>query len=181
VSFDENLLPQSRKCAESILVLKKINFPFFNRYSIPDRKVRASIHISEKYKCVYVVTPKVACSTVLRTMQIFEVDGDDSRLAKSPHDHKNSPMKRLPIFSLSDGPLEDDGYYKFSFVRNPFTRVASAFLNKFNVEHPKRPTYMRKLGLARDAELTFLEFLHKLSEIDPRTHNKHWMPLTLVM
>jgi hypothetical protein len=114
-------------------------------------------------------------------MQIFEVDGDDSRLAKSPHDHKNSPMKRLPIFSLSDGPLEDDGYYKFSFVRNPFTRVASAFLNKFNVEHPKRPTYMRKLGLARDAELAFLEFLHKLSEIDPRTHNKHWMPLTLVM
>lgn len=157
-------------------------FSIFNQFSIPRRKVRASVHISEKFKCVYVVTPKVACSTVLKAMHFFEVDGDETLLPENPHIHKSSPMAKLPLFNFSShSPLTDASYFRFSFVRNPYTRVTSAFLNKFNINHPKRARYMGKLGLPPDRELSFLEFLRIVSETDPGRLNKHWMPLSLVL
>jgi hypothetical protein len=115
-------------------------------------------------------------------MHLHEIDGDETRLAPHAHDREFSPLAKLSAFNFSSSnPLEDNDYYRFSFVRNPYTRVLSAFLDRLGPNNPIRHRYMRKLGLPADADLSFMEFLKIISESNPRRHNKHWMPLTLVM
>ena len=170
-------------CADvPVPVARHMFSPNFNRYSIPRRKLRAAVQISKKFNCVYVVTPKVACSTVLKAMQYFEVDEDTRRLPTTPHEHHESPLAKISKFPFgTDGALSDDSYYRFSFVRNPYTRVTSSFLDRFSPDNPIRQHYVKKLGYKGDEELTFLNFLHLVKNSKPGRLNKHWMPLSLLL
>ena len=115
-------------------------------------------------------------------MQLFEVDGDCSQLGETPHKRAFSPLDGVPMLALSaDQVLYDDQFFRFSFARNPYTRVTSAYLHKFSDTHPKRAHYMKRLGLRNDVEISFLKFLRIVSETNPGKLNKHWMPLSLLM
>ena len=143
--------------------------------------MRANVHISEKFNCIYVQTQKVACTTILKTMQIQEAGGETPHLTASPHKREFSLLAQIPLFALtSRDPLLEGSYFRFSFVRNPYTRVVSAFLDRLGSKQPLRNRYIKKLGLPENSELPFLDFLKILNESDPRRMNKHWMPLTLL-
>jgi glycosyltransferase involved in cell wall biosynthesis/predicted O-methyltransferase YrrM len=70
--------------------------------------------------------------------------------------------------------------YAFCVVRNPFSRIASAFLDKF-VQSKPLPKYAEQLmneysfGKTFD-EWTFSDFISSLIESDLNTFNEHWMP-----
>ena len=75
--------------------------------------------INTKRKFVWIWVPKNAGSTIYRKMREYEVE------AGTPGDH--TPLSAL---NMAYGPLDD--YYKWAFVRNPYTRLASAYFHVIN-------------------------------------------------
>ena len=90
------------------------------------------MNISVRHKFLYCSTPKVACSSILLTLQRFELQ--DSALAHDPwgevHYREFSPLLtplQVPNFWKW---MRDTGTFKFCFVRNPYDRLLSAYLDK---------------------------------------------------
>lgn len=112
--------------------------------------------LSEKYKFVYYEIQKCASETM---REYF--------LGTT---RKNSTRNQYGAVRLSGGrskaaPYENGDYYAFTFVRNPWERVVSAWLSKFVHYHdPKHPD----LPGIRDPELSlqttfeeYVRFIHK--------------------
>ena len=77
-------------------------------------------------------------------------------------------------------------YYKFTFVREPISRLVSAFLNKFR----EIPDFQRRHGVeiirkyrknppqfTQGDDVTFEEFVRSLLDKLPEKFNEHWMPI----
>ena len=67
-----------------------------------------------------------------------------------------------------------DKYFRFCFVRNPFTRVLSCYLDKFYGE--RRRHYLSKIGVNDRDEISFREFLLRLKYSRNLYRNPHWAP-----
>ncbi len=140
------------------------------------------VNCSKKHKFVYVETPKVACSTIKRVLQLIEVDGDQSRLPKNVHDRGNSPL--ATPFNIGVDPdrlFSGDEYFRFAFVRNPYTRILSAYLDKMVKNQWERNRLLPTLGFAPDAQITLLQFLEVIREV-PHIHKDiHWTPQSYLL
>lgn len=91
---------------------------------------RRSLIVCEPHRCIYCVVPKAACSNwimLLRRLCGFE-DYADASLLYAPADNG------LTYVTLDEAmaTLNLDRCFKFTFVRNPFTRLLSAWRNKFD-------------------------------------------------
>ena len=91
-----------------------------------------------------------------------------------------------------------DRLFKFTFVRDPYSRLLSAFKDKFenlstSADRPGRDPFWLKYGakLKRDAhevgvaenngpDLTFNEFVRVVCRMTPKTMNEHWHPQALL-
>ncbi|ULO01691.1 sulfotransferase family protein [Campylobacter sp. RM5004] len=135
------------------------------------------LNISSKYKYIYFETPKVACSTIKRTLQELE---DIHNVPRSPHDKINSPLKS-PL-DIESGVEIFDEYFKFSFVRNPYTRILSCYLQKFcNDNLETRLKFLSKLNINKDIKLSFNDFLKALKDIPYKKYDIHYMPQYLLL
>ena len=118
--------------------------------------------------------PKVACTTIKRVLQLIEVDGDESKLSPNVHDRKLSPLTNLEKINVNqDVIFHGDEFFRFSFVRNPFTRILSAYLDK--IAPPKRSDIREKININFDG-VSFKEFLNKLKEGNNIKIDIHWVP-----
>lgn len=121
---------------------------------------------------IYIPVPKTAGSTMMATLLV--ADG-------SPHlagitDHNNGEARRL-MSAENDlrafwRSLNDPGCFRFAFVRNPYTRSVSGYLDK--ISSGREPRFGKRLGLPKAASL--LEFLRRISEQEVDTMNRHWRP-----
>jgi hypothetical protein len=147
---------------------------------MPRKEVFYSINISWKHKYVYLENPKVACGHIKRSLQRLELEGTDV-LVRNVHDRLESPL--LMVYQVPAEQLLEifngTGFFKFSFVRNPFTRILSAYLDKIlrNQRH-KRSVL---LALGRDPHdleqfVSFEEFVRSLARLDPYHMDNHWRP-----
>lgn len=158
--------------------------PRHRRYfPYPRRRVDYLTHISRRHDYVYVEIPKAGCSVVKRVLQHSEVDGIGLDPAASVHDRSKSPLA-APLTDGFDvdvvfGP--DSPYFRFSFVRNPYTRALSCYLEKIAGEQWLREIRLPALGFAADAEVSFAEFLHRVREQDPRRMDTHWAPQSFLL
>ena len=76
---------------------------------------------SQNGKAVYLGNAKVA--TVSITASLLGVDGADSY----------TPVKKMWEWGMVSGKLKNpSSYYKFSFVRNPFSRLVSCYESKYH-------------------------------------------------
>lgn len=150
-------------------------FPF------DEQRINYITHISDHHRVVYVETPKAGCTTIKRALQIIE-SGGEAGLAKNVHDRDSSPLKTPQTSRF--GPQEiytSPEMFRFCFVRNPYARVVSAYLDKFVTNKWEARRRLPKLGFAPDAEISLLQFLQAIAERRPEQMDIHWMPQTVLL
>lgn len=136
-----------------------------------------AVHVSLKHKYVYVETPKVGCSTIKNTLQRMELDRpemawDDLDLLHSRH---CSPLLRPDQIWGLDNLLNDNRYFTFCFVRNPYSRLLSCYLDKIVNNKPAKRRILKTMGEdpeRLDRSVSFPEFVEAVcaqsfAEMDP--------------
>jgi len=129
-------------------------------------------HPSPVSNIVYWQNPKVACSSIKKSLWKNETGKEP----KNVHRRVESPF---PL--ISESPSKYVGYTLFSVVRNPYTRVLSAYLDKIgkgsdkHVWHP----FCRQFGISEQTtkeKLTFKKFLIMISNVNPNDLDPHIRP-----
>ena len=153
----------------------------------------------DRLRYIYCVIPKVGCTTWKRVLLMMSGKLHVNRLTdisrKLAHEGNITEKYLLPLknYKSEEIKLRMKSYFKFLFVREPFERIVSAYLNKFK-NAKSSPRYRKRIGtyivakyrsnateaaLREGDDVTFQEFVRYL--IDPRTRKKvpfdnHWQP-----
>lgn len=132
-----------------------------------------SLHVSPRLGLVYVNNPKVACSTIKLTLQRAELQDPGYEPPTSVHDHAASPLLTWPDLTGIQAEQSLSDSLVFSFVRNPYERLRSAYLNKI-VRPQKKGAFRVSAGFAADELPGFDDFILALADQPPEAHNPHW-------
>ena len=138
------------------------------------------INISDKYKYIYFETPKVGCSTIKRTLQKMEVDSN-SQMPTDVHEKNLSPLLSPLQLENNFTHYINDEYFKFSFVRNPYTRILSCYLDKIVTNLDEKQRMLPKLGLSPTDKISFKVFLLAIKEQSYSKMDPHWMPQSILL
>lgn len=141
---------------------------------LPEKAFLKSLHISPRFGVVYVNNPKVACSSIKLTLQRAELEDPDYLPPVSVHQHEGSPLLTFPDIRAETGRLFK-GRFVFSFVRNPFSRLRSAYLNKI-VRRQKNGKVRVAAGFDANTCPPFADFIHSICAQPPLGQNPHWRP-----
>jgi hypothetical protein len=147
---------------------------------IKERSLREFLsftNISVKNKYIYFAISKVANSTIKYYLQQIEYEGTPYRV-KNVHDKHCSPLLSPYQLTFTDfiDALTSDIYKRFVFVRNPYCRVLSCYLDR--IQDPKSNSYKNiRTYLGKDPrEISFGEFLEAISLQNPKEMDSHWRP-----
>ncbi|XP_070553088.1 carbohydrate sulfotransferase 14-like [Ptychodera flava] len=143
------------------------------------------ILVNDKFKFLYCFVPKVACSNWKRVLKVIDGYLNNSDWY-SKMDH-NVGLTHLSDLSEQEAEHRLENYYKFTFVREPLTRLLSAYRNKFG---EKFPAFMKRYGVKivkryrpnaesnpTGDDVTFSEYLQYLIEEDVNKMDMHWAPM----
>lgn len=155
------------------------------------RRLRYSTFVSLPKRFMYFEVPKAACTKMKELLRSLEqgpalnlLVGDllESRRDMFVHARENVPLPSL--VDLDDQTqrtvLESSDFLRFTFVRNPYTRVMSAWNNKVMLCEPGyEKIYLQIKGALPPhygkSLITFREFIEYIStQCDLRTCNLHW-------
>lgn len=135
---------------------------------------------------MYWEVAKSACSSIKRFLIKNELPSinifDDKDLEYYKFDFMHmrnySPLLNPGQLYPFQGHLKDDRFFKFSFVRHPYDRVLSAYLDKIVHNRPPSSDLKRILDLDpfADHEISFSTFVHSLKDTPPSSMNSHWRP-----
>jgi hypothetical protein len=106
--------------------------------------LRQLSYVSRKHKYVFLAVPKVACSTIILSLQRLEQNAADYAPNRDADIHVRS---QCPLSTVNEdlSPLRDPAFFKWAFVREPFDRLMSCWLEKVH-NGPLRPRFEEKLG-----------------------------------
>lgn len=135
-------------------------YPYRNGISINSADARGLVDFELGVFCNRI--PKAANSSVVTNLAYHKLghtipDRDAKKLFTFPSELSKQQVAKLPTL------------FTFAFVRNPYTRVLSAFLDKVD-----------RRARRKNREITFLEFLNYLEEGGLYT-NAHWAPQTSLL
>lgn len=146
---------------------------FALRYSTLDY----TVHLDDARRIAYFETPKVACTSIKKYMMDRRVGGCMTLPETGAvHDRSRSPLR-----ALSDLPPRDQqailgpSWQRFTFVRNPFTRFLSAYLDKLVQNDWERSRLLPQLGFAPNARPSLTEVLRYLEQIPDPDRDVHFM------
>lgn len=135
-------------------------------------------HISRRHRAVFVEVPKAGCTVVKRVLQHSERRGAVPGKDVSVHDRASSPLG-APVrdgFDADELFGSESEFFRFGFVRNPFSRALSCYLEKIVGDQWLRDLRLPKLGFEPTAEVSFVEFLRRVAEQAPSEMDIHWAP-----
>lgn len=150
------------------------------------RTLFKQILVNDKYGFLYCYVPKVACSNWKRVLKVL--NGDLENVNVNIKMNHKSDLVFLGSLKQEEINYRLKNYFKFMFVREPMSRLLSAYRNKFGeiVSYQKkygveiikkyRKGYIKDSKLAGD-DVTFDEFVHYLLDEDVERMNEHWMPM----
>lgn len=134
-------------------------------------------HYSRRFNYLYWVTPKAACSSILMTLHRLERD-DPTFMYDTPfgmHELELSPLDRARDHIER---FDDPGTFKFCFVRNPYDRLLSAWLDKVVRTGGLRPRFEAKLG--REGPVSFADFVAVIRDEPLAEMDTHYAPQAYV-
>lgn len=148
--------------------------------------------ISLKHKYVYVENAKAACTTVKAVLGELEFSDCDLGLEIPGTFFANVHVNVLGTpfvkpFQLGEQlfneVMRSSDYFRFSFVRNPYSRLLSAYLDKIVRRRTEADQILEEalaLGVSAssDDEISFRDFLRCIASITSRSGflDKHWRP-----
>ena len=117
--------------------------------------------ILDEEEVVFVSVAKSACSSIKAS--ITENPPDSTTV----HDHiSHLSNRRIPVSKRS--------YFVFTFVRDPYERLASCYRSKFNMQDESKFIYTHYFfGYLRNDD-TFDDFVRKISKIPDFLSNRHF-------
>lgn len=143
------------------------------------------INISLVDNFIWVKNPKVASSTLDTTLQSVSSRKLGS-IAPKPHSQIENSVFVKP-FQMSDTDLHSTllsaAFYRFTFARNPYQRVFSAYVDKIAGDKPNKVQILKYAGLdTKDIaqKVTFEQYIDALADIKPNKMDRHWMPQSLL-
>ncbi len=149
---------------------------FYKAYPIKLNRIiiENGLAISTTQRYVYARMRKSANSTVISSLYNAENNNKVTRLGdiqiiKDNYFTKPGELSKFDLKNL-------DSYFKFTIVRNPYSRILSAYLDKIeNRDRPKRKIVTKFLNKQQHDEITLSEFLDFLENGGLRK-NAHWAP-----
>ena len=151
-----------------------------NLFAQPFHRTNYICHWSKKHRYVYVETPKVACTTVKKVLQAAEINEAFSAEGTGRvHDRALSPLLR-PSDDVAGflAAVASKEFCQFCFVRNPYTRVLSCYLEKMTKNPLERKRLAPALGFTSEELPSFLSFLEAIREQSDEERDIHWAPQT---
>lgn len=147
-------------------------------------------NISLKHRYLYIENAKAACTTTKYNLSLIEFHGTGlgGGIQSGVLDNIHANVIGTPFikpFQLPnqffDKILNDDSYIRFTFVRNPFTRILSAYLDKIVRRLPEAKEIYQTLNRTDNEDIAFVDFLRA---IHIRTKakqpiDKHWRPQSI--
>lgn len=132
-----------------------------------------ALHVAPACSAAYVNNPKVACSTIKLALQRAQTGDAEYQPAASVHDYATSPLLTWPDVALEQAGALLSTYFTFTFVRCPYRRLQSAYVNKIH-ELQKQGAPRVQAGFDRYARPTFDAFVRAITAQDSTAHNPHW-------
>lgn len=140
-------------------------------------------HWSIQRSFIYVETPKVACTTIKRVLQAAELGPD--RQADTPEDvHAFGHSPLLSPASDQQGfvtAMQDENVFRFGFVRNPYARALSCWLDKMVQNAFERRRLAPLLALDPTEPPSFASFLEAVAAQDAPDRDPHWATQTYLL
>jgi hypothetical protein len=140
-----------------------------------------SVHIDPDLRFVYFNNPKSACTTTKASLNLSY-----SQFKGVPLNWADSNAIHLRAVNLMRSPtdigtakflelIDDPRVFKFCFVREPVSRVASAYASKFGWASHQQQLFAKLAGKPADWRPSFAEFVMEMKR-DPalRDCDEHW-------
>ncbi|XP_006818224.1 carbohydrate sulfotransferase 11-like [Saccoglossus kowalevskii] len=143
-----------------------------------DNSIYDNLLVDDTYKIIYCAVPKVANSNWRRVFLVLRGTFNNvSEITKSVYKYKYNSLKTYP---LKERQIRLQTYTKFMFSRHPFSRILSAYKDKFE-ENPERSFVKQYTPLVNKAnnktnvneQFSFQEFVTFLLAY-VRRFNRHW-------
>ncbi|CDF38105.1 Carbohydrate sulfotransferase [Chondrus crispus] len=151
------------------------------------------IIVSEVARLVFCPVPKAASSNWKYLIRRWERVPDFANLSRA-HRPATSGLRYLADYAPAEAEaiLRDPTYFRFVFVREPYARLLSCYMDKFRNTDPeyvraeyrtflaalKGWTFARDVDVERDPRLTFAHFVQAVADMPVQDMNAHWMPQT---
>lgn len=134
------------------------------------RLVDQAFRANSAHGFIYLNNQKVGCSTIKGSLWKV-IDGiGPTREKGGVHNLESSPFNNRPR-----EPEAARTAYVFTFVRNPFQRLVSAYLNKIVTQEDSTwSDFATRFNVPTDQTISFDGFVELLSGIPPEAFDPHW-------
>lgn len=147
-----------------------------HRKKLHDFENNTNISLRNRY--VYFAVDKVANSSIKNSL--FEIEyAPVGKKTVTLYDKRSSPLLspyQLPPDLLREV-LNSGNYFRFAFVRNPYARLLSCYLDRILTasSKPRRQlnAYLKSRG-ENTEDVSFSSFIRAICSQDSNTQNSHW-------
>ena len=137
------------------------------------RQLNKRINISSNPDFVHYRIPKAANSTIMRSIANYDKNIDISKKNNIADVKKKSYYNHPLNLGLKKSSHVLSDYFVFTFVRNPYDRVLSAYLDKIVHSNSKNHFITKRLNKKCYDEVSFNEFVDYLAK-GGVNDNIHW-------